>query len=108
MQFKLHGATQPREGTGRRAARQRDSMKRILVVDDDPSISYTVSDILREEGYQVEAAPNGREALRKMRELLPDAVLLDLMMPVMDGWAFARACRQEPTYQDVPIVVMSA
>ena len=61
----------------------------ILVVDDDESIRTTVSDVLDLEGYDVVTAANGAEALRQVEQLQPAIVLLDMRMPVMDGWAFA-------------------
>ena len=63
----------------------------ILVVDDDESIRTTVSDVLDLEGYRVVTATNGAEALQRIAETPPAVVLLDMRMPVMDGWGFARA-----------------
>ena len=62
----------------------------ILVVDDDESIRTTVSDVLDLEGYAVITAANGAEALRQVEQTQPAVVLLDMRMPVMDGWAFAQ------------------
>ncbi len=78
------------------------------MVDDDPAIRDVVAETLDLEGFEVETASNGFEALAKMRENVPDAVVLDLMMPVLDGWGFVERCRSEPSLGDVPIVVMSA
>ncbi len=83
-------------------------MRQILVVEDDASIRGLVSDLLRDDGYQVSEACNGAEALDAVRERRPDLIVLDLMMPVMDGWTFVEACRQEPGCDNVPIVVTSA
>ncbi len=80
----------------------------VLVVDDDPAIRGLVADALRGEGYVVDVAAHGREALEAMRANRPDTVVLDLMMPVMDGFAFLEACQQEQLCPDVPIVVISA
>ena len=80
----------------------------VLVVDDDPSIREVVALTLEDEGYRVETAANGCEALKKMRDDPPSGVVLDMMMPVMDGPAFLRACRSDPSCRGVPIVVMSA
>ena len=66
----------------------------ILVVDDDPSIVSTVSEILDFEGYPVQTAANGAEALRAIERMQPSLVLLDMRMPVMDGWGFANALRE--------------
>ena len=79
----------------------------ILVVDDDESIRQTVSEILEVEGYRVAAAANGEEALVRVGETLPALVLLDMRMPVLDGWGFAEAYRERPEPR-APIVVMTA
>ena len=78
----------------------------ILVVDDDLSILETVGAILAMEGYTVETATNGREALDKLGRARPSLVLLDMRMPVLDGWGFAREMKARG--ESVPIVVMTA
>jgi CheY-like chemotaxis protein len=79
---------------------------RILVVDDEPDIRATVSAILASEGYLVVEARNGAEALVAVEEQTPDVVLLDMRMPVLDGWGFASELRRRG--HEVPIVVMTA
>jgi len=79
---------------------------RVLVVDDDASILDTVNAILSAEGYEVAAASGGEEALSLLRDWHPTLVLLDMRMPIMDGWAVARAMRESGS--KVPIVVMTA
>lgn len=78
----------------------------ILVVDDDPSILTTVCEILDLEGYPVETAANGAEALRAVERSRPSLVLLDMRMPVLDGWGFARALQERGV--KLPILVMTA
>ncbi len=78
----------------------------VLVVDDDTSILDTVSAILAGEGYDVVSAASGQEALDAMSREQPVVILLDMRMPVMDGWAVARALRAQGS--TVPIVVMTA
>jgi DNA-binding response OmpR family regulator len=80
----------------------------ILIVDDDPSIRDVVSDILEMSDYRVKTACNGAEALDDIRDDRPAAVLLDLMMPVMNGWEFLRKYRCEEPVAQVPVVIMSA
>lgn len=80
----------------------------VLVVDDDPDILEAVCDILEGEGYRVARARNGREALGQVDEERPLLILLDLMMPVMDGSAFAQALRGRERDRSIPIVVISA
>ena len=83
-------------------------MNHILVVDDDAAIRDVVADILQMSDYPVKTAANGAEALDQIRAELPAAVLLDLMMPVMDGWEFLRRCRSCGPCAGLPVVVMSA
>ncbi len=80
----------------------------VLVVDDDPAIRGLVADALRDEGYVVDVAAHGREALEAMRARRPVTVVLDLMMPIMDGLSFIEACHSEQLCDNVPIVVISA
>ena len=83
-------------------------MTRILVVEDDDAIRGLVSEVLREDGYQVREATNGAEALENVRETRPDLIVLDLMMPVMNGWTFLEECRRTCSCAEVPVVVTSA
>jgi CheY-like chemotaxis protein len=80
----------------------------VLVVDDDPDILDAICDILEAEGYRVARARHGVEALEQVETELPAVILLDLMMPVMDGLAFAQTLRSRPGKQGIPIVVISA
>lgn len=90
-----------------RAARQPQRQRRVLVVEDDQAITRFVSLALEQEGYQVQTAANGAEAIAQVEQELPDVILLDMLMPVMDGWEFARRFR-ERWNRKVPIVVMTA
>ena len=80
---------------------------RVLVVDDDGWVRTTVADVLDYAGYDVDTARNGVEALAAMRATRPDCVVLDLIMPVLDGRDFLRAYRQERQWASTPVVVMS-
>lgn len=99
------GGENPREA-GRRQDEGQPQQRLILIVDDDSAIRSTVSEILDLEGYPVETASNGLEALTKVRESRPWLVILDMRMPIMDGWAFARTLQEEGI--KVPILVMTA
>lgn len=79
--------------------------KHILIVDDDQEIARLVSISLRNEGYSTTLAGNGIEALQKMKETVIDLVVLDVMMPKMDGLEFCQTVRQD---QDLPILMISA
>lgn len=90
-----------------RGAGKWDAVARVLVVDDDADIRDWVSEALSLEGHDVVAAANGAVALEVLEAQLPDVVLLDLWMPVLDGFAFARRCWERFGDQP-PIIVMSA
>jgi len=77
-----------------------------LVVDDQEAIRDTLQVALDDEGFSVECAANGREALDVIGRWKPDVILLDLMMPIMDGWAFCE--EQKRTGDRTPIVLLSA
>jgi CheY-like chemotaxis protein len=83
------------------------SRERILLVDDDESIRQVVSIFLSDEGYTIGQAGNGQAALDLLDEFRPDIILLDLRMPVMDGWEFVRTYRQLPD-PHVPIIAFVA
>jgi CheY-like chemotaxis protein len=83
-------------------------MPQILVVEDDDAIRGLVSELLRDDGYQVFEASNGVEGLEQVSQRTPDLIVLDLMMPIMDGWTFVEECRRKPGCEQVPIVVTSA
>ncbi|MFN8634314.1 MAG: response regulator transcription factor [Chloroflexota bacterium] len=83
------------------------SRVRALVVDDDRDIAELVQMALSEEGYEVVLAPNGAAALNASRSQLFDIILLDMRMPVMDGWTFARSYREQPG-PHAPMIVVTA
>jgi CheY-like chemotaxis protein len=78
----------------------------ILVIDDDPAILSTVVDILEFEGYPVAQARNGAEGLSVLEAVNPTLILLDMRMPVLDGWGFAQALHERGIH--LPILVMTA
>ncbi|MBE2205291.1 MAG: response regulator [Chthoniobacterales bacterium] len=80
----------------------------VLVVEDDPGNRELLTRMLEKEGYPVTGAENGRVALEKISESPPALILLDLMMPVMDGFAFLEAMRQRPECAGIPVVVVTA
>ncbi|XXF81623.1 response regulator [Myxococcaceae bacterium GXIMD 01537] len=77
-------------------------------MDDDPDILEALSEILEAEGFEIRRARNGKEALDRLDPQPPQLILLDLMMPVMDGWEFAQRMKQRPAVSEVPIIVLSA
>ncbi len=81
---------------------------RVLIVEDEPDIRELVVHHLKREGYQVSAASSGEEALRQVQAAPPDLVILDLMMPSMDGLEVCRRLRQDPATASLPIVMLTA
>ncbi len=81
---------------------------KILVVEDDDDIRDSLKELLEEEGYRVDTAANGEQALHRLGGEAPQLILLDLMMPVMDGWEFQKQLREIPSFSRVPIIVISA
>jgi CheY-like chemotaxis protein len=82
--------------------------KRVLVVDDEPTIRDLVAEALREAGFDTATAANGVEALTRMQRWLPDAIVLDLMMPRLDGTGFTELMRLNPRFADVPVLLVTA
>lgn len=81
---------------------------RILVADDDPIVQQFVSSILVENRYEVFTASDGREALDLARELRPDLVVLDLIMPYRDGYEVLRLMQEKPETSKIPVIILSA
>ena len=80
----------------------------ILVVEDDEDIRLTVAEILRDNGYEVDTAVHGVDALRKLEQARPRLMLLDLMMPVMDGVTLLQQIVGRPELRSIPVVVFTA
>jgi DNA-binding response OmpR family regulator len=82
-------------------------MARILVIDDELILRQLFERVLRSEGHEVVVAANGREGLMMMNPDAPDLILLDLVMPVMDGMSFLRSMRRRAEWTDIPVIVVS-
>ncbi len=80
----------------------------ILVVDDDPDIRDSLTFALENEGMTVRSASNGREALEMLAQERPSLILLDLLMPEMNGWQLFEALRADAALAGVPVIVISA
>lgn len=79
----------------------------IMVVDDEPDIVYLVSKMLKKEGFDVMEAYNGEEALEKIGEKKPDLILLDVMMPGIDGWETSKKIKSNPEHSLIPIAMLT-
>lgn len=82
--------------------------KKILVCDDEPYILMALTDAVEMEGYECVTAINGKEALEKAREEHPDLILLDIMMPFMDGYEVCRELKADAVTRDIPVIMLTA
>lgn len=82
--------------------------KSILVVDDEPNILLSLEFLMQQEGYEVRTATNGDEALLAVGEKQPDLILLDIMMPKLDGFEVCQKIRSNPKWKDMRIVILTA
>jgi len=85
-------------------------MAKILIVDDDPDVRLAIASVLKSRSYEIIEARDGREALRRVKEEKPDLMLLDLLMPEMDGFNVVKELRisQEKEYPDISVLVISS
>ena len=79
----------------------------MLVIDDDPAVRDLMQRFLGKEGYRVVPAPGGDDGLRLAREMTPDAITLDVMMPGMDGWAVLSELKSDPVTADIPVIMLT-
>lgn len=84
------------------------TVKRILCIEDEPEMIDLIRLILGRRGFDVYGATGGIEGARLVREMLPDLVLLDLMMPDMDGWEVYQQMKADQTTRNIPVIVVTA
>ena len=82
--------------------------KRILIVDDEPNIVLSLEFLVKREGYEAAIAPDGEEALAALAELTPDLVVLDLMLPKMNGFELCERIRADPRWRETKILMLTA
>ncbi len=82
--------------------------RKILVVDDEPFILKSLTFVLKKEGFHVESATNGLEALETIRKEKPDLIFLDIMMPKMNGLEVCQWIRQDPQLRDIHVIILTA
>jgi CheY-like chemotaxis protein len=85
-----------------------DGRKQILVVDDDPLIVKILREPLEREGYSVRVASHGLEALQEVKTNRPDLIILDILMPMLDGFKVARLLKFDKRFKDIPIIVLTS
>lgn len=83
------------------------SMKKILVVEDDPYLVYAYKQKLLKSGFKVEMAVDGSQALDAMKKFMPDVVILDLIMPNVDGFSFLDTVKRDENFKEIPVIVAS-
>jgi hypothetical protein len=83
------------------------AQRTVLVCDDDPSVRMVLKTLLEQHGFRVLAAASGREAIQQALAWQPDALLLDLLMPEMDGWETLAALRERPSTREIPMIILS-
>jgi DNA-binding response OmpR family regulator len=83
-------------------------LQNILVVDDDPYILMSLEFLMKKEGYAVKVARNGTEALQIINESIPEIVLLDIMMPDVDGYAICKHIKSQKKLKDIKVIFLSA
>ena len=86
---------------------ENSSGKTVLIIDDDPTVSELMKRQLLKEGYKVVIAPNGKEGIRLARDLNPDVITLDILMPEMDGWSVLRTLKADPKVSNIPVIMAS-
>ena len=84
------------------------SKKKVLVVDDDPDFVDAVKSVIEKGGYQVDVAYDGKEGLEKVSQSKPDLIILDVMMPVMDGYKACKKLKADPATSEIPIIMLTA
>jgi CheY-like chemotaxis protein len=85
-----------------------EKKQQILVVDDDPEALAILQTLLEHSGYAVTAVYNGADALKHIYESLPDLIILDIMMPGMDGYEVCEAVKSNPVTQKIPVIMLTA
>ena len=101
------GSAEPGVGRGAVSSPRIEGSNLVLVVDDDETMRDLVDRFLSKEGFMVAKAADGREALKLARELRPDAITLDVMMPDLDGWTVLAAIKGDPELADIPVILMT-
>ena len=81
--------------------------KKILIVDDEPDIIKTTSYMLEQAGYEIHTASDGEQGLEKLKQVKPDLMLLDLMLPGKSGFQIAQEMKTKNEYKNIPIIVLS-
>jgi twitching motility two-component system response regulator PilH len=83
------------------------AIKNVLVVDDSPTDSHLLTEMLKKNGYTVNTASSGEEGIAKAKQVKPDLILMDIVMPGMSGFEATRAITRDPDTQGIPVIICS-
>ncbi len=83
-------------------------MHRILIVDDEPNIVLALELLMKREGYEIQSVDDGQKAFDAVREFRPDLIILDIMMPKMDGYEVCQRIRADASLKDISIIMLTA
>ncbi len=81
--------------------------KKVLLVEDDPFLIDIYTTKLKEAGFSVEAATNGEEGIKKAKEILPSLIILDIILPQIDGWEILKRIKEEKNLKSIPVIILS-
>lgn len=82
--------------------------KKVLIADDEPNIVVSLEFLMEHNGYQVKVAHNGEDALKYVGEFFPDLILLDVMLPLRNGFEVCQKIRENPSWQNIKIIMLTA
>ena len=83
-------------------------IKKVLIVDDSPTERHVLTEMLTKQGYNVSTAENADEAMAKVKTLIPDLILMDVVMPGQNGFQLTRALSKDPVTQNIPIIMCTS
>lgn len=104
----MRAPTTAAEVVGSRKAQAKGSVKRILIVDDSPTERHVLNDLLTKSGYEVVASDNGEDAIQKAKSLKPDLIVMDVVMPGLNGFQATRAISRDPETRTIPIILCTS
>jgi DNA-binding response OmpR family regulator len=85
-----------------------DKSERVLIIEDEKDMAFLISEGLKSEGYQTDIAYDGLEGLSKLKKTRPDIVILDIMLPKLDGRDVLKRAKEDPEVSDIPVIILSA
>jgi twitching motility two-component system response regulator PilH len=104
----LRASKLAREIAGDREQRRNMAIRKILIVDDSPTERHVLNDMLTKSGFEVVASDNGEDAILKAKALKPDLILMDVVMPGLNGFQATRAISRDPDTRSIPIILCTS